>query len=202
MPSAGFTSLFELKSRLMPEAQLDVTTWDDALTALGKAVQGRFDRAANRIFERAVDAADEFSARNLCVSLRRYPVQQLAGVELVNSEGDVVQAISLSNVALDKASGLLEFPLPAGGAALKIRVTYTGGYWLDDGPPPDGAEALPHDIREAWIAEVQLQAESRGLLGSAALRPSTSAKETPLPATGLSESAIAILAPYRRFSGP
>ena len=63
---------------------------------------------------------------------------------------------------------------------------------------PAGATALPEDLLELWLAEVQLQAEARELFGSVALRKDAS--KTP-PTSGLSADAVDGLRPYRRFSG-
>jgi hypothetical protein len=198
MLDAGFTPLFHLKSRILPEAGVDDTQWDAALSALGRSVARRFEAHCNRHLERHTAASEIYSARTLAVSLKAYPVITLTSVQLRAADGTL--ATVAATYQLDKGCGLLDFSTPPGSAAERLLLTYDGGYWLDpmDGTTtlPTGATALPEDILELWLAEVQTQAEARELFGSVALR-----KEGKTPPAGLSAATTEGLRPYRRFSG-
>jgi hypothetical protein len=103
----------------------------------------------------------------------------------------------------DLRSGLVQFAAPPGGGTDRLVITYTGGFWLDplDGSEmPSGATALPDDLLEAWVSEVQAQAEARSLFDAAGIRTAAAADKAKKP-NGLSEDTIATLAPYRRFAG-
>lgn len=203
MLAAGLSTLAHLKSRILPEAAaaIDETTYDAALTQLGLAAAARMERHCNRSFARAVAAADEFSASCQSVTLRRYPVESIASVQLK----DTSLALSTCEVdySLAAAAGVVDFPATPGTASERLVITYTGGYWLDPLTTetlPAGATALPDDLLETWLAEVQLQAEARGLFEAIGLRaPKDADKARKL--TGLSEDAIEALRPYRRFAG-
>ncbi len=199
MPDAGLSTLDYLKSRLLPEAEQEETTWDAALGMLGKAIAERMQIYCNRRFARAVDEVDEFPARTLAVTLRRYPVEEIESIQIREWNG-TPSALNTGH-ACDMESGLIEFSRPPGGRTQRIMVTYTGGYWLDDGGEmPAGARPLPDDLLEAFVAEVQWHAETRGLFGAAGLRPAKEAGERRI-ANGLSEECGEALRPYRRFSG-
>lgn len=200
MLNAGLSTLDYLKSRILPEAGAEETQWDTALGKLGESVARRFELHCNRRFERVIGAADLYSARALAICLKCYPVETVSAVQLRDTDGTLTSAGS--SYTLDEASGLLEFLTAPGTAAERLLITYSGGYWLDpmDGTTtlPTDATALPADLLELWIAEVQLQAEARGIFGAVALRKPDSKIKS---AEGLSADTVDGLRGYRRFSG-
>lgn len=198
MLDAGFSTLSYLKSRILPDAGVDDTQWDLALSKLGASVATRFERHCNRLFQRVTTTAEIYSARTLTVSLRAYPVIALTSVQLRAADGTLSDVTGYS---LDAACGLVDFSSPPGGMSDRLRLTYDGGYWLDpmdSSTTPTGATELPDDLLELWLAEVQLQAEARELFGSVALRKDSSKTK---PTVGLSADTVDGLRPYRRFSG-
>ncbi len=203
MLSAGFATTTYLKSRLLPAAAAGDADWDEAVAALGKSVARKFDRHCNRVFERDTAAVDIFTARASAWVLRRFPVETLASVELRDADG-TLEDQDTSEWQLDSGSGLLQSPGLAGTPMQQIRVSYTGGYWLDqrDGSAmPAEATELPDDVLEAWIAQCQHEAESRGIFEALSLR---SQKDENTPRTsglGLLDDVAAMLRTYRRYSG-
>lgn len=195
------STLQYLKSRILPAASVEDTTWDDALLGLGAAVMRRMESHCARFFSRAVGAVDEFSAANKAFCLLHFPVETVTKIEL-KANSTTLATCDANGYSWDPKSGLVEFLWVPGVSGQRLAITYTGGYWIDplDGTAmPTGATALPDDLLETWVAEVQLQAEARGLFEAAGLRsPKDAAKA---PRAGLSDSAIAALSPYRRFSG-
>lgn len=201
MLNAGLCTLSHLKSRLLPEAARTDTEYDDALSKLGLAIAGRMEGHCARKFARLSGSVDEFNARTLTVCLRRLPVETITSVQVRVFTGALEAFPGLYQI--DKSAGLMDFRSAPGDVTERIVVTYTGGYWLDDEngtAMPEGATALPDDLLETFIAEVQLHAESRGIFQAVGLRSRSDAEKSRL-ITGLSEDAIDGLRPYRRFSG-
>lgn len=200
MLSGGLSTLIYLKSRILPAAATTETTWDAALGKLGLSIATRMEGAINRKLDRAVGAVDEFTAWTLGVTLRRYPVETIATVQVRTADGTLAAA---TDHTTDLAAGLLEFVTVPGSRDERLVVTYTGGYWLDPltgATLPAGATALPDDLLELWVAEVQAHAESRGLFSEVGLRPAKSSEKQKLLG-GLTEGTVDGLRPYRRFSG-
>lgn len=203
MLSAGFSTTTYLRSRLMPEEASGESEWDAAVAALGKSVAAKFDRHCNRGFARVVNQIDKFSARAAAWVLTRFPVEAIATVELVDPDG-AAEAIAEGDWWVDEKPGLLETETIAGTARQKIRITYTGGYWLDprDGTAmPADATPLPDDVLEAWVLQCQHEAESRGLFHAVSFRAQ---KDEAAPGTadaGLLEAVTETLRPHRRFAG-
>ena len=199
MLAAGFATLEYLKSRLLPEAARTDEEYDAALEKLGLALAGRMEGHCGRKFARLVGAVDEFSAWSLAAVLKRYPVETITSIQLRDSDGTLtVLGVDYSN---DESCGLIDFYTTPGSRGQRLVITYTGGYWLDDGTTmPEGATALPDDLLELWLAEVQLHAASRGIFEAVGLRSGKDAGKDRLVA-GLSEQATDGLRPYRRFAG-
>jgi hypothetical protein len=202
MLNAGIGTLTYLKSRILPAAQAVEATWDAPLAALGLALAGRMQAHCNRLFYRAVGAVEEFGARTLAVTLRRYPVETITTVQVRDTAGTLCAA---TDYGIDKEAGLLSFQTVPGDSAERLVITYTGGYWLDPRSlpataMPTGATALPYDLLELWLAEVQAHAEMRGTFEAVGLRTQKDKDKAKL-INGLTEAAVEGLRPYRRFSG-
>ena len=199
MLNAGLSTLDYLKSRILPEASREETTWDEALSKMGMAIARRMEGHCARLFDRAEDAEDEFSAWTLAVTLRRYPVETISSISLRAFTGAAEEVDLSYNLA--SSSGLIEFQSVPGCRDERLLITYTGGYWLDDGGTmPAGATPLPDDLLEIWISEIQATAEARGTFEAIGLRAQKDATKAP-KINGLSEDAVDALKPYRRFSG-
>jgi len=201
MLNAGFATLDILKARLLPEAARTDTEYDSALSDLGLSIAKRIEAHCNRKIARNTSAVDEFTAWNLSVTLRCYPVESITTIQLRDADGTLT-AVDV-DYSLDEACGLIDFHGVPGTKLQRLVVTYAGGYWLDpdDGTAlPAGAEALPYDLREIWLAEVQRHTEARGTFEAVGLRAQTDANKTPR-IFALTEDTVDALRTYRRFSG-
>lgn len=197
MLSAGFQTLSDLKARLVPEAAEVETEWDAKLAAVGKGVAGAFDRYCGRTFERGTGVVEEYEAQATAWTLMRYPVESIAAIALVESDGST-SAIDTDDALLNARSGIVEIADYRGSRIQRIRITYTGGYWLDDGgSQPSGSTPLPWDVLEAWVQQVQHAIEAAGLFGDAGMRP---AENTALlAAADLTPFVRTVLSSYRRY---
>lgn len=201
MLDAGLCTLAHLKSRILPEAARMDTEYDAALCKLGLAIAGRMEGHCARKFARLSGAVDEFSALTLSVCLRRLPLETITSVQIRAFTG--VPETYDGDYQTDLSAGLISFSAIPGHSTERIIVTYTGGYWLDDengSTLPAGATALPDDLLETFVSEVQLHAETRGMFSAVGLR-SGSEKDKARLINGLSEDALEALRPYRRFAG-
>lgn len=202
MLAAGFTTLAYLKSRILPAATQDDTDYDDQITAIGKGVAGRMNRATSRSLERAAAVTEEFDALAFAWVLSRYPVETVSGIVVKDTDGSV-SALTAGDWKLSKKSGLIELAGSAGTRMESVVVTYTGGYWLDDGAAmPNGATAMPDDLLEAFVMQVQAVCEHREIFRTIALRKEDrTASEAKITELKLIPEVVETLLPYRRFSG-
>lgn len=197
MLDAGFTTLTYLKSRILPAGAADELDWDDALAKLGLAVAHKFNNHCNRIFQRVEDQADEFSALNLAIVLRAFPVEEITTLQIRSFTGTLTDFTG--GYQLDQRAGLIQFRGAPGERTERLVVTYTGGHWLDDGTAqPAGTTALPADILEASIIQAQTWAEARNLFGTISLDKDRKISPSALHLTA---DIAAILEPHRRYSG-
>lgn len=195
MHTAGFTPLAYLKSRLLPEAALDITEWDHAMMAVGMGVAAKFEAFCNRSFEHRA-AEDEFAGDSLALSLSRYPVLDITAIYLDGAEIEPAYRLA-------KLAGLIEITFRQGRPRQTLRVAYEGGYWLDprDGTVvPDGLTALPSDVLESYVAQCQAECEGRGMFHALGLRDRET-KAAATPVMGLMEAVQSSLLPHRRFAG-
>lgn len=202
MLDAGFTSLEFLKSMILPAAMREETDYDVQLAAIGLGVAGRINRHTSRSLERAEDVEEEFDALAFAWVLSRYPVEEVSGIVVNDTDGST-SPLSAGDWKLSKRSGLIEITGSAGTRMESVVVTYTGGYWLDDGQAmPNGATPLPDDIRQAFLMQVQATCEHRELFRTIALRKEDRTDtEAKIGELKLIDEVVETLRPYRRFAG-
>jgi hypothetical protein len=163
------TQLVTIKKRL--EIALSDVSHDEILTRAIEAVSARFDHECNRTFARTVGAMQEFTATDMEIIPRCYPVEMVTKFELKanQTEGWVMQSgvkyllregcvISL-NAPL---AYVPRFPTIEPGLG---RIAYTGGYVLPGGVVGDGQTALPADVESAALEEVAGWYQQRDKVG-------------------------------------
>jgi hypothetical protein len=197
MLEAGFGTLDYLKTRILPVGADENTDWDGALTKLGLGVAGRFNAFCNRVLQRVVDQVDEFNASTTAIVLRAYPVEEIETTQIRSFTGALDEFSG--GYQLDQRAGMMLFRSAPGDGTERIVVTYTGGFWLNDGDEmPEGSTPLPDEILEAWVMQCQAWAEARNLFGTISLDKERKAQPSALQ---LMKDVEAILEPYRRFGG-
>jgi hypothetical protein len=202
MLDAGFILLTALKAQVLPAAMQDDTDYDEQIAAIGKAVAGRMNRHTSRSLERAAAVTEEFDALAFAWVLSRYPVETVSGIVVKDTDGSV-SALTAGDWRLSKKSGLIEINGSAGTRLESVVVTYTGGYWLDDGETmPSGATPMPDDLLQAFVMQVQAVCEHREIFRTIALRKEDrTASEAKLPDLRLIPEVVETLLPFRRFAG-
>ena len=179
--NAGFSNLATLKAHLLaPSLALAAeTTYDAVLTTLGLGVAAHFDSVCNRKFTRAAGTTDILPADMCQFLLPRFPVESISAIDLKTTEADgwVAQVINDFVRTIDLAKGIVYLPdgADAGPYYAQLRFTYTGGYFwnilepADVGYPtalPSGANALPPDLKLAWLLQCEAVWKARDKLGT------------------------------------
>jgi hypothetical protein len=166
----GLGTLGELKRFLISDADVAETTYDEAITAIGRGVAAMFDAHCNRTFKRGVGITEDFRGHTDLLLLARYPVESVAsiGLQEVGESAFTTQTDIIDTIGLN--SGVLQFVAELGTKNSRVRVTYTGGFWYDNtddgtGSQPSGATLLPADLKQAWLLQCQHIWTSRDIKG-------------------------------------
>ncbi len=160
----GLGNLYELKRHLLSESMRAQTSYDAAISSIGSGVAGQFDKYANRGFQRLAGATVEFSGDRDHYYLPRYPIEAITLIEqrFTLTDGWVPVPVEAVILNRDDAIGLVHFYAQYLHYSVRLRVTYTGGYWMEclepgeEGYPteqPAGSTALPADVKLAWCLQ-------------------------------------------------
>lgn len=198
------TSLEQLKAFVLPVKERSATTYDAALTVIGGLVQGAMEGYCAQRFERVVGAMEVFSARREMLVLGRPPIEVVSAIDYRATAADTWAALGASYQVLEEA-GVVELEGVVRGG--QVRVTYTGGYWWDasveqEGTLPEGARALPADLKGAYLVQCQAVWEKRDNVGGWSL--SRQKEGVAVPSIGTVELVPVvkgILGQYRRVAG-
>lgn len=128
--------------------------------AVGRGCAGAIEQYCDHSFVHAAGRQEEFSADCLFVKLRATPVTALSSVQLLTHYSGQWQDMLATVTQLDATSGLLHFSQQPGDYLHRVRVTYSGGFWIDptpdrSGTAPEGMTKLPDDIYLAWVTLAQ-----------------------------------------------
>jgi len=176
--NAGLSNLATLKAWLLPASMQASTDYDTQILAIGAGVRGRLEQHCNRKFLRAENAIEYFQADRTKHVVERYPVESIAKIEVQQTLADGWAELSNSGLLVNQLddAGLLYFYGQQGWQRGMMRVTYTGGYFVeqleptDEGFPtaiPAGATALPDELLLAWSLQCEHVWTQRDKLGLA-----------------------------------
>lgn len=167
--NVGFANLSTLKKQLLAPALVAATDYDARITALGLGVAEAMGNYCNRKFARAVGTTEILPADRCQFLLARYPIESISAIDLkmTEAEGWVAQTVNEFLRTIDQKSGIVNCPAgaDAGPWDAQVRFTYTGGFWweqlepTDNGYPasqPSGSNALPNDLKLAWLLQCEL----------------------------------------------
>jgi hypothetical protein len=165
--NAGFSNLDALKKHLLAPALVATDKYDTALLAVGLGVAAAIENYCTRKFTRAT-GTEIIGADRLEFLLPRYPVESLSKIELKLTEAQGWQELVVNDVitTIDLPSGIVHFAgrNDVGPHSAQVRFTYTGGYFWNTAEPseagypsalPEGANALPLDLRLAWLMQCE-----------------------------------------------
>jgi hypothetical protein len=203
----GLGTLGQLKRFLINDSVVAETTYDEAITAIGKGVASLFDRYLNRTLKRSETAVEDFRGNTDLLLLGRYPVESVAsiGLQEVGESTFTTQTDIIDTVGLN--SGVLQLVAQLGTKNSRIRVSYAGGYWYDasddgTGTLPTGATELPADLQQAWLLMCQhiwTSRDIKGVVHTNAAVPGFQFINTRLSTLDLLPLVKSALDPYRRL---
>ena len=195
-----------LKAFVLPETERAETTWDAALQVIGKGIAGSMEKYCNRHFPRAVDATYICSAARSALVLDRYPVEVISSLEILFDQGDTWENITDMIRNNDLGSGMIYLIGTQGRNSARLRVTFTGGYYVDttedgSGVQPAGSTELPGDLQFAWLTQCAHLWSLRDNVGAASLIAERSKYHAPakLADSNLVPAVQDVLNQYRRF---
>ena len=169
---AGLGGLAALKASILPKPMADSDEWDVALLGVGRGVAGFFDAYLNRKLARAVDWTEKALGDAMLLSLERYPLEEVSKVELqVQGTAPAWQDYTTATLyTLNERAGLVSLAYTYGTDLDALRVTYTGGFWIDtsadlSGECPAGATPLPWELFNAWTIQCAEEAARRKICG-------------------------------------
>lgn len=158
------------------------STFDAQINSLGLTVAGIIEAYCNRSFERTVDAIHIVPANRQHFSLPRCPVETISSWETKDDETTGWETESDVAYRLTESSGHIYLAAPLGDESTLLRVTYTGGFWLesddDDNSEtqPSGSTLVPDGLKAAWLLQCQHIWSKRDKNGNGLFDPEKSAK--------------------------
>ncbi len=217
-PIVGLGTLDALKAAVLPPSLMADADFDAPLTIIGKGVAARFDSFTARKLARQVDAQWEGTADRVFVSLPGYPVEAVTKAELRYSgqtDDNTLNGVPVWSDytpylvgTLDALCGVLDLQVIQGSVFDRLRITYTGGYWIDGTPTADGtavaampdtATPLPDDLFSAWTLQCAAELQARDVLGVGVTRDEK-ASTVDQAAGRLIPSVLDVLRSYRRMA--
>lgn len=203
--NAGFSSLSALKRELLLPADALRTENDAAIVALGLGVAALFESQCDRKFGRIV-YIDTFAADRSFWITRSYPIEQVHAVQVRRDYASGFQLVPGQPSNVIEMSGKVDFLGYLGAYGEIGRISYTAGYWWDESEDgsltlPEGATALPEDLRAAWVMQCRWFWERRSITERAkAGFAKDSADGFATPAEELLQPVRSILTSYRRIA--
>lgn len=163
--NAGLSNLDLLKKHLLAATLGTDPQFDTLIAAIGLGVAGMMEQTCNRKFARAAGAQEEFPGDRASFILSRFPIESVTALDSKNLESDSWTSQDTGLIKSISASAGLIYLADShdpGAYWSKVRFTFTGGYWWETAEPndagypstlPEGAHALPDDLRLAWLLQ-------------------------------------------------
>lgn len=205
--NAGLSNLSTLKRELLADLSTTETKWDSTILLIGLGVAGMFNRETNR--ELPYEAADtyEWDGMRRVVFVPRYPLYSVSKVEQRYQDADAWELLADEPVRTVCNTGAIT--VASALSSYRVRATYSGGYWVDTnepedgvGAPPEGIQALPHELRAAFMLQCRKIWESIDKSGEAITKVGSGATFVTESLGGLELVPLvrAVLNSYRRFN--
>lgn len=199
-----YSTLQTLKSYILPRSLRGQDEWDTMLQAIGKGVADQFDRHCNRKFRREENATVEFGGEHMSYVLPHYPIESVSLVETREDPASAWEEYSDAIEQQSNSSGLIQFYSRLVSECDRVRVTYTGGYFIDttgSTEQPAGSIALPDDVVLAWFEQCAHIFEKKDKLGAnfVALDRKLGGALLPVLQTGLTNAVKEMLQGHKRY---
>lgn len=206
--SAGLGTLAALKAAVLPSPLAAGTDYDAILITMGQGVLAEFEAYLNRKLVRAEDATYVVPADRTFVCVDRYPLEAVSRVDFLPwgalADGWSEYTDNALN-AIYPAAGMVDFGYTYGTSQDQLRVTFTGGYWVDEtadgtGQPPAGATRLPADLFRAWTRQVRAEFKADDVAGVGVVRDEKTPTVNPNDQEQFLPAVQAVLDRYRRLA--
>src|SRR5688500_13955234 len=107
--NAGLSSLDALKEIILPGSLQASTEYDEALVQLGTGVAAQMQKHCNRVWRREADATHDFSGDCMYHTVPRYPVEDVAALDIKRAGETEWEDIIEQMVNFFPESGVMEF---------------------------------------------------------------------------------------------
>jgi hypothetical protein len=136
---AGLCNLDTLKKHLLPSSMAPETRFDLPIQLIGAGVRGAFEQYCNRKFVYTVDDTQDFTGNRSHYYLPRYPLSGVTKIEMRYFQTDDWTEITDQPITISYENGLVAFGYTLGREPLRVRATWSGGYWFEPLEPDDDA---------------------------------------------------------------
>lgn len=163
--NAGLGNLDSVKKHLLAGTLKAEPRFDALIQDIAKGVSGIMENFCDRKFARVAGDKVVLQADRSSFSLPRYPVETITLVELKLKDSDGFQAQDMTLIeSTSPRAGMVYLSDKSDGGPYwgQVRFTYTGGFWFESLEPDDanypsampaGANALPDELRLAWLMQ-------------------------------------------------
>lgn len=209
--NCGLGNLTSLKQHLLGKTMQANTNFDSVIRDVGLGVARLIEQYCNRALARAENSAEIFPADRCVFLVKRFPIESIASAHVLQNRTDgwVEQADDfIVNFRADTGLIFTAQNTDVGLPHEQVRFTYTGGYFIELLEPeegvtdqPAGSEALPDDVRLAWLLMCRLVYSSVNKLGTDILKegPDSQFVTGTLAGLEMPQQIKDMLAPHRRI---
>lgn len=183
--NCGLTNLDTVKKHLLAGSLGAETRFDLALQVIGLGVRGAFEQFCNRKFCYEEDDTTEFMGNRPHYYLPRFPISKVTKIEMRYFQADDWTEITEQPVSVSYEFGLIHFGYTLGREPLRVRTTFSGGFWFETLEPSDEAYPstkptvtdpialrngaviadLPDELRAAFLLQCETLWSARDKLG-------------------------------------
>lgn len=179
--NCGLGNLDILRQHLLAGTMAGDKSFDAVIADIGRGVASVFEQQCNRRFAYAAGDVVWFPADHDCFVAPRYPLYSVDAIQRRDYAPNQFQDITGWLLNFDRECGMVRFAGQLGTSIIMVKMTFTGGYWFETAEPegegvypsqapltPDGtpADALPQDLRFAWLMQCRHVWASADKLGS------------------------------------
>ncbi len=133
--NAGLCNLDTLKKHLLANSIGSAKQFDLQVKLIGAGVRGVFETFCNRRLGYVENDTVEFSGDRPHYYLPRFPISGISKVEMRYFQSDDWTEITDQPISISYETGLIHFGYTLGRTPLRVRATWSGGYWFQTAEP-------------------------------------------------------------------